>query len=80
MELYAAYEKDHFGWAKEIWDVSTIGFLINPDWVPTKLVHAPMLTEDSSWAFDDRRHFIREAYFCSRNPIFKDMFKKLTNL
>lgn len=80
VELYSAYEKDHFGWAKEIWDVSTIGFLINPDWVPTKLVHAPMLTEDSSWAFDDRRHFIREAYFCSRNPIFKDMFKKLTNL
>ena len=80
VELYSAYEKDHFGWAKEIWDVSTIGFLINPDWVPTKLVHAPMLTEDSSWAFDDRRHFIREAYFCSRNPIFKDMFKKLTSL
>ena len=80
VELYSAYEKDHFGWAKEIWDVSTIGFLINPDWVPTKLIHAPMLTEHSSWAFDDRRHFIREAYFCSRNPIFKDMFKKLTSL
>lgn len=80
IELYAAYESDHFGWAKEIWDVSTIGFMINPEWVPTKLIHAPMLTEDSHWAFDDRRHFIREAYFCHRNPIFKDMFKKLVSL
>ena len=80
VELYAAYEKDHFGWAKEIWDVSTIGFLINPDWVPTKLIHAPMLTEYSSWAFDDRRHFMCEAYFCHRNPIFKDMFRKLASL
>lgn len=80
VELYAAYESDHFGWAKEIWDVSTIGFLINPEWVPTKIVHAPMLTEDSHWAFDDRRHFMREAYFCARNPIFKDMFTKLASL
>ena len=79
IELYAAYEKDHFGWAKEIWDVSVIGYLINPDWVPTKLVHSPMLTEDSHWAHDERRHLIREAYICHRNPIFKDMFKKLAD-
>lgn len=79
VELYAAYESDHFGWAKEIWDVSTIGYLINPEWVPSKLVHAPRLTEYSEWAFDDRRHFIREAYFCHRNPIFKDMFRKLAD-
>ncbi len=79
VELYSAYELDHFGWAKEIWDVSVIGYLINPDWVPTKLVHSPMLTEDSHWAHDERRHFIREAYFCHRNRIFKDMFKKLAN-
>ena len=80
VELYSAYEKDHFGWAKEIWDVSAIAVLINPDWVPTKLIHAPMLTKYSNWAFDDRRHFMREAYFCHRNPIFRDMFRKLAAL
>ena len=77
IELYAAYESDHFGWAKEIWDVSVIGYLINPDWVPTKIIHSPMLTDDSHWAHDERRHPIREAYFCRRNPIFRDMFRKL---
>ena len=77
MELFAAYSDDHFAWAKEIWDVSTIAYLINPEWVPTKIVHSPLLTDDSHWAHDENRHLIREAYFCRRNPIFRDLFEKL---
>lgn len=77
IELFAAYEADHFGWAKEIWDASVIGYLINPEWVPTRLTHSPIATEDGHWAHDERRHLIREAYFCHRNPIFRDMFAKL---
>lgn len=80
VELYGAHTKDHFAWGKEIWDVSTIAYLLNPEWVPSKLVHSPILTDDSHYAVDERRHFIREAYFCHRNPIFKDMFTKLANL
>lgn len=77
IELFSAYSNDHFAWAKEIWDVATIAYLINPDWVPSKITHSPMLTDDSAWAHDERRHLIREAYFCKRNPIFRDMFTKL---
>lgn len=77
VELFAAYSDDHFAWAKEIWDVSTIAYLINPEWVPTKIVHSPLLTDDSHWAHDENRHLIREAYFCRRNPIFRDLFEKL---
>ena len=80
VELFAAYSDDHVGWAKEIWDASTIGYLINPDWVPTRLIHSPRLTDDHHWAVDETRHMIREAYFCHRNPIFKDMFRKLASL
>lgn len=77
IELFAAYSNDHFAWAKEIWDVSTIGYLINSEWLPSKLEHSPLLTDDFHWAHDERRHFIRVAYYCHRNPIFKDMFAKL---
>lgn len=77
IEIVRSYSDNHFAWAKEIWDVSTIGYLINPDWLPTKLVHSPLLTDDSRWAHDERRHLIREATFCHRNPVFKDMFEKL---
>lgn len=77
IELFAAYERDHFAWAKELWDTAVIGHLIQPDWVPAKLVPSPLLTDDSHWALDPRRHPIREAYFCHRNPIFRDLFTKI---
>lgn len=77
IELFAAYEDDRFAWGKEIWDVAVVGHLIHPDWTPTKLVPSPLLTDDSHWARDERRHPIREAYFCHRNPIFRDLFAKL---
>lgn len=77
IDIFAGYSSDHFAWGKEIWDVSTIAWLINADWLPSKLVHSPMLTDDSRWAHDERRHLIREAYFCSRNRVFRDMFTKL---
>lgn len=77
VELFAAYEQNHFAWGKEIWDVSAIAYLLNEEWVPTKLAHSPLLTDDFHWAHDERRHLIRVAYFCHRNPIFRDMFTKL---
>lgn len=80
VELFGAYSSDHFAWAKEIWDVSTIAYLIHPDWVPTKLTHSPLLTDDSHWAHDETRPLIREAYFCHRNPIFRDLFEKLARV
>lgn len=79
VELFAAYSSDHFGWAKEIWDVSAVAWLINADWIPTHLVHSPLLTDDCHWAHDTRRHFIREAFFAHRNPVFRDMYRKLAN-
>lgn len=77
IDIVRGYSDDHFAWAKEIWDVSTIAYLINPDWMPSRLVHSPLLTDDSHWAHDETRHLIRECYLCHRNPIFKDMFTKL---
>lgn len=77
VELFSAYSTDHFAWAKEIWDVSTIGYLINPDWVPTVLEPSPLLSDDSFWGRDPGRHPIRVAIGIHRNPIFKDMYQKL---
>ncbi len=76
-ELFCAYTDNPFGWAKEIWDVATIAWLVNPDWVPSTLEHSPMLTDDCHWALSGSRHFIRVAHFCARTPIFRDMYEKL---
>lgn len=80
LALFKAYSPDPFGWAKEIWDIATIGFLINPDWVPCDIVHSPILTDQCTWSVDTSRHFIKCANFVYRNEIFKDMFRKLGSL
>ena len=77
VELFGEYSSDHFGWAKEIWDVSTIAYLVNPDWIPTVLEHSPLLTDDCHWAHDANRYFIRVATFARRTPIFRDLYRKL---
>ncbi|MDR1824527.1 MAG: nucleoside hydrolase [Bifidobacteriaceae bacterium] len=77
LEQFCAYETDHFGWAKEIWDVAAIGYLINPDWLPSALIPSPLVTDDGHWGQDTTRHPVREAYLAHRNPIFRDLFTKL---
>jgi len=77
IELFKAYSPDHFAWAKEIWDIAAVGWLVNPGWIPSDLVHSPILTDQCTWSFDNSRHFIRCAKSLSRNAIFKDLFTKL---
>lgn len=77
IDILMGYNDDHFAWGKEIWDISTIAMLINPGWEPTTIEPSPLLSDDCHWSRDARRHPIKVAYFAYRNPIFRDMFKKL---
>lgn len=76
-EIYEDYYPDHYAKSKVIWDIATIAWLINPDWVPTDLVHSPVLTDQVTWSVDQSRHFIRSANAIHRDPIFRDLFDKL---
>ena len=80
IEIFRTYQNDHFGWAKEIWDISTIAYLINQEWIPTAIVHSPILTGDCTWSVDRSRHFIKTATFVNRNGVFKDLFTKLSKI
>jgi len=79
LERFSAYSKDHFAWAKEIWDISAIAFLLNSSWVPSFVITSPILTDDLTWKIVPNRHMIREAWMVRRNPIFRDLFTKLQN-
>jgi inosine-uridine nucleoside N-ribohydrolase len=80
---FAEYQEQFGGpeesdaWSKEIWDIGVIGYLINPEWVPTAVIHSPILSPDFTWSSDPTRHFIREAKFVDRDGIFRDMFNKI---
>ena len=68
---------DHFAWSRVLWDMATIAWLLDPDWVPTELVPSPVLTDQVTWSVDRRRHLIRCASFVHRDPIYRDLFRKL---
>jgi inosine-uridine nucleoside N-ribohydrolase len=78
-ETFAAYHTDHYAWAKEIWDIAGIAYLLNPQWTPSHIVHSPILTSEVTWSFDSSRHFMRVAVDARRNAIFADLFRKLEN-
>jgi purine nucleosidase len=75
--IYDAHLPDHFARSKELWDVGAVAWLVNPDWVPTVVVHSPLLTSQGTWSHDPHRHLIREALWADRDAIFADLFAKL---
>jgi len=77
-EIFEAYHPDHFAYSKVIWDISSVAYLNNPDWVPTALRPSPILRDDVTWAPEDpERHPIRQAYDINRDAVFGDLFRKL---
>ena len=75
--IFKKYHEDHYAWSKVIWDIAPIAWLINDAWVPTELVHSPLVTDQLTWSFDASRHFIRSAYRLDRDAIFRDFFTKI---
>lgn len=76
-QIFKEYRPDSFGASSVIWDISTVAWLINADWVPSDLVHSPLLTDQVTWSVDRSRHWVRVANFVHRDPIFRDLFGKI---
>ncbi len=73
----AEYSGGKEAWSKVIWDVTAVAWLVNPSWIPTNLVHSPVLTDQVTYSADQSRHFIRMATSVNRDAIFRDVFEKL---
>lgn len=73
--------KDYSGgkdvYSKVIWDVTAVAWLVNPSWIPTNLVHSPVLTDQVTFSTDQSRHFIRIATSVNRDALFRDLFSKI---
>ena len=76
-QRFKEHSSEHLGWSKVIWDMANIAYLLDDRWVPTELVHSPVLTDQITWSVDRNRHLIRYANYVRRDPIFKDFFTKL---
>lgn len=62
-----------------IWDIINIAWLINSDWVPTKLTTSPVLNDELYWEKSDSRHLMREAHDVQRDEIFLNLYDKLAD-
>ena len=77
MELCQKYPTRSTAPSRIVWDISTVGYVMNPNWTITSLTSAPILNDDMTWAHDDARHPIRLCYSLRRDPMFGDLFAKL---
>lgn len=80
LKIFKDYHKDHFAWSKVLWDMTAIAWLVNDRWLPSDLVHSPIVTDNYTFSFDNSRHLIRAVNFVHRDPIFRDFFTKLDKL
>ncbi|MEM6841748.1 MAG: nucleoside hydrolase [Bacteroidota bacterium] len=81
LEIFSQYPKevnaDEYAWSKVVWDISAIAYAINPNWFQTELRAAPILTNEKTYSFDNRRHLYRVVTHLNRDKIFGDMFRKI---
>jgi len=77
-QIVREFTGDHYCWSKVIWDVATIAYLVNPNFVSTELVCSPILNDELKWETVDNRHFIRTGVHLNRDEIFRDLFTKIS--
>lgn len=57
--------------------MTAVAWVVNDRWLPSDLVHSPIVTDNYTLSFDNSRHTIRCINFVRRDPIFRDFFTKL---
>jgi purine nucleosidase len=74
-QIFHDYVAEYDLTSKVIWDIATIGYLIEPDWVPSELIPSPVLLNGMMWGEENvQRHVIREAHTVQRDQIVGDLF------
>lgn len=76
-QLVRDYEGNKIAHSKVIWDVAAVAYLVNPDWLFTKVMSSPRVSSQLTWDFDETRHSLKYVYGVNRNAIFADLFEKI---
>lgn len=74
---FKSYEDDHVGWAKEIWDMGAVAWILNAAWAPSVLIPTPVLGENLRYATDRSRHLMRYVTHINRTSIMRDFIHRL---
>ncbi|MGB3584915.1 MAG: nucleoside hydrolase [Tunicatimonas sp.] len=81
LEIFSQYptevDADEYAWSKVVWDISAVAYAINPNWFQSELRATPILTDEKTYSFDNRRPLYRTVTYLNRDKIFGDMFRKI---
>lgn len=69
-----------YGWSKVLWDPAAVAWLVQPEWLPSLLIHSPRVTDIGYGGPDPSRHLIRRVSCVYRDDIFADIFHKLSSM
>jgi inosine-uridine nucleoside N-ribohydrolase len=64
-------------WTRVIWDVTTVGWLLDGDFMEDRLEPSPIPEYSHHWSVDPRRHLYRYVYRIKRDKLFGELFRKL---
>lgn len=78
LDVTRSYTRNPFGWSKVIWDVTAIGVFTCPEAYETVSIPRPIITSDKTYSFDMKREPYIYVQKLWRDPIYADMFRKLT--
>lgn len=67
----------HKTWSRVIWDITTVGWLVDRSFTRDRLVPAPIPAYDHHYSFDPTRHLMCYVYYVDRDALFEDLFQRL---
>ena len=68
---------DIIGESKTLWDLSAIGYVIEPKWFKTQKVSCPKILDDTTYVKTENEHKITFVNDLNRHEIYKDFFIKM---
>lgn len=77
-DITASYTKNPYGWSKVIWDVTAIACITQPEALAMVVLPRPYVTSDCRYAFDAAREPYVYVRKIRRDPIYADLFRKLS--
>lgn len=78
VNIVRSYTKKPYGWSKIVWDVTAVAVLVKPTALDMVTIPTPYIDSECRYSFDPARHHYVYIRKIRRDPIYSDLFKKLS--
>lgn len=79
VDIVRSYTKKPYGWSKVVWDVTAVAVLVRPEAFRYSIIPRPYVTMEGRYAFNTEREQYIYVNKLSRDPVYADLFTKLSN-